>query len=115
MPVKNALGSLAPGFIYLTGDPTETVSLAGQAFLSVMRQQHKWYVYVEIRSLIDNKGQWGDLSRKLRQYGYSPWEIALIGALGRFRPGIGLARIAINTFRSIQFLFARVRRRTPAD
>jgi hypothetical protein len=44
LPVNNALDSLAPGFVYFTGDPTETVSLAGQAFFSVAPFYADWAV-----------------------------------------------------------------------
>lgn len=48
LPIRNSLGSLAPGFVYLTGDPTETLSLAAQAFLSVQPYYADWAVVASV-------------------------------------------------------------------
>ncbi len=81
-----------------------------RSFLSVMTRQHKWYVYVEIRSFIREKEAWRAFAQKLARFGYSSREIFLIDAFGSFRPGVRLARLLIAGFRNMQFLLARLRR-----
>ncbi len=63
------------------------------AFLAVMRREHPWYVYAELRSRINSRDQWRDFKRKLLEFGYEPWKIDVIGALGSLPPVMLIARL----------------------
>ncbi|MBF0327724.1 MAG: glycosyltransferase family 2 protein [Nitrospirae bacterium] len=80
------------------------------AFLGVMKQQHKWYVFVEMRSLIQDKSLWQCIAKKLMQVGYPKWNIFLIELIGAFRIGVSFARLIINGYRKVQFFLARLRK-----
>ncbi len=53
-----------------------------QAFLAVMRREHRWYVFTELKSKIGSLDQWNDLEGKLRQYGYSRVGLIIVRSLG---------------------------------
>ncbi len=81
-----------------------------QAFLAVMRREHPWYVYAELRSRINNREQWRDFKKKLLEFGYEPWKIAVVGALGALPPVMVVARLLWFGFRRLRTTAARVMR-----
>jgi abequosyltransferase len=66
---------------------------ARAAFLGVMRVEHPWCVYAEIRSRVSSAEEWRAIAAKLLAFGYRRWQVEAVGALGKSRPAMGLARL----------------------
>jgi abequosyltransferase len=64
------------------------------AFLAVMRLEHPWWVYAEVRSRVAAPAEWRQLRADLRRLGHARWQLAVVGALGATPPLMALARWA---------------------
>ncbi|HEX9242999.1 MAG TPA: glycosyltransferase family 2 protein [Anaeromyxobacter sp.] len=76
-------------------------------FLAVMRREHPWYVYAEIRSRAASREEWKAIRGKLLAYGYAPWQVAVSGSVGAVPAAIHLARLAWFGLRRIRRALAR--------
>jgi len=81
-----------------------------RAFLAVMRREHPWYVYAELRSRISDPGAWREFKRKLLAYGYSPGQLSVVGVLGSLPPVMAIARLCWFTLKRFRTVAARVMR-----
>jgi len=64
------------------------------AFLAVMRREHPWWIYLEVRSRAGSAEAWQALRLLLLAFGYAPWQVAVISAVGAAPPVMALARAA---------------------
>lgn len=62
------------------------------AFISVMRREHKWIHLVGVAKIVTDCDEWKELTRKLRTYGYHPVILYLVGKLGHSNKMMMLAR-----------------------
>jgi abequosyltransferase len=80
-----------------------------QAFLSVMRHRHKWYVFTKLRSEIDNREHWNDFERRLIEFGYSRNKLCIVRTLGSSKFIMIVAHWIWSTLKKITVLKARIR------
>jgi abequosyltransferase len=62
-----------------------------EAFLAVMRREHKWYLFAGLRSHVSWEA-WIEFERVLRLYGYARWKLIFIRLAGALRPLMAIAR-----------------------
>ena len=79
-----------------------------RAFLAVMRREHPWYVYSELRSRIIDPGAWREFKRKLLTYGYTPGQLAVVGVLGSLPPVMAIARLFWFALKRLRTFAARI-------
>lgn len=93
---------------YLTlADVLLRETAARSSFLRIMRLEHPWYVYAEIRSRASAQ-QWRGIRENLRAFGYAPWQVAVVGAAGRSGAIMALLRFAwFGARRLHRLLFVR--------
>ncbi len=84
---------------------------ARKAFLSVMRREHRWYVFAELRSKIDDAEQWNDFERKLLAYGYARNKLFIVKTFGSFKYIMMAARALWTALKNLKELKARIVRR----
>ena len=82
-----------------------------RAFLSVMRREHGWYVFAELRSKIDDTEQWNDFERKLIEYGYARDKLSIVRTLGSFKYIMMAARALWTALKRLKELKARIVRK----
>jgi abequosyltransferase len=85
-----------------------------RAFLAVMRREHPWYVYAELRSRIRDSAQWRDFERKLLSFGYDPRRLAVVRTLGSLPPVMAAARLLWFGARGLRTAAARAAHRRGA-
>lgn len=73
-----------------------------RAFLSVMRREHSWYEFAELKSKIGSIAQWNDLEEKLREYGYSWVGLIIVRSLGSLDYFMMAARFLWTTRKRIK-------------
>lgn len=56
-----------------------------KAFMSVMRNEHKWYYMPGLVNKLSDDDEWDLLAVKLRSYGYNPVFLYVAGKLGRWK------------------------------
>lgn len=81
-----------------------------RAFLRVMRLEHPWYVFAEIRSCVASRDEWPSIRAKLLRYGYARWQVRLVGLAGAIPPIMALARLAWFGARRLRNATATLRR-----
>jgi len=81
-----------------------------RAFMAVMRREHPWYVYAELRSRMSDPGAWREFKRKLLKYGYTPGQLAVVGVLGSLPPLMAVARFFWFTLKRLRTFAARIAR-----
>jgi O-antigen biosynthesis alpha-1,3-abequosyltransferase len=81
-----------------------------RAFLAVMRREHPWWVFAEVRSRIDGVAAWRTLERKLLDFGYARWQLVAVGTLGATPPAMVLARAAWSGLQRAKKVIALRRR-----
>lgn len=67
------------------------------AFKSVMRREHKWYFFAGLANKVKNRGEWDELVRKLRSYGYHPAMLYIVGKMGTSKRMMLFARYLRRT------------------
>jgi abequosyltransferase len=77
-------------------------------FLAVMRREHPWYVYAELRSRIIGPDQWRDFEQKLIAYGYGPIALAVVRTLGGIPLVMIIARMLWFGTRRVRKFVARL-------
>jgi len=97
------------GYLLLANSLFSDVDIR-RAFLAVMRREHPWYVYAELRSRINSREQWRDLERKLLEYGYGPRRLAVVSILGSLPPVMFIARLLWFGTRGLRTIAARALR-----
>jgi abequosyltransferase len=78
------------------------------AFLAVMRREHPWYVFTELRSRIGSREQWRTFRTKLLEFGYKPWKIAVVEVLGSSPPVMFAARALWFGLKRLSAFTARI-------
>ena len=78
-----------------------------RAFLAVMRREHPWYVYAELRSRMNGREQWPDFEQKLVEYGYDRRRLAVVRTLGSFPAAMFIARLLWFGVRRLRTFAAR--------
>jgi len=79
-----------------------------RAFLSVMRREHRWYVFAELRSKIDGVERWNDFERKLIEYGYPRNKLFIVRTLGSLKYVMMAARAFWTALKRLKALKARI-------
>jgi abequosyltransferase len=79
-----------------------------RTFLAIMRREHPWYVYAELRSKISDRDAWREFKRKLLAYGYTPGQIAVVGVLGSLPPVMAVARFFWFALKRLRTFAARI-------
>lgn len=67
------------------------------AFKSVMRREHKWYLFMSVANKVKGRGEWDELVRKLHSYGYHPALLFIVGKLGASKWTMTFARYIRST------------------
>lgn len=94
----------------LLADALRLEPRARAAFLAVMRREHPWYVYAEVRSRLASAAEWPSLREKLFGFGYAPWQVGVVGVAGGSAAAMALLRFAWFGARRVHRLLVLRRR-----
>jgi len=86
------------GYLRISGELFVDDEPAKGKFLKVVRDEHRWYRLLVLRSHMQSQEEWDAHNQLLRSFGYSPLVLAFCGFMGRFK---GLVALAVRTRKAI--------------